>query len=79
MIWNAVLAQDQSLNTTDDEVESELSGEIAEENDATSLLRLHNTDWMLTEGIQVDQFQGSFDMKIMGSKLYQILINTARV
>ena len=45
-------------NTTDDEVESELSGEIAEENDETSLLRPHNTDWRLTEGVQVDQFQG---------------------
>ena len=45
-------------NTTDDEVESELSGEIAEENDEISLLRPHNTDWRLTGGIQVDQFQG---------------------
>ena len=42
-------------NTSDDEVD--LSGEIAEENEETSLLRPHNTDWMLSEGIQVDQFQ----------------------
>ena len=39
----------------------EQSGEeahLAQENDETSLLRPHNTDWTLTEGIQVDHFQG---------------------
>ena len=43
-------------DTTKGEVER--SGEEAQENDETSLLRPHNTDWMLTEEIQVDHFQG---------------------
>ena len=46
-------------DTTEGEVER--SGEeahLAQENDETFLLRPHNTDWMLTEGIQVDPFQG---------------------
>lgn len=46
----------RSEPNTYDEVEQ--SGEEELENNDTSLLRPHDTDWMLTEGIQVDHFQG---------------------
>ena len=48
-------------DTTENEIEQSDSGEEAhqaQENAETSLLRPNNTNWMLTEGIQVDHFQG---------------------